>query len=612
MKKRTLAVPATRLGRSPVRKRPAIGKRSSVRRPAPTITPARASREGSRPGSSGVVSESVVGGEPVAIPSVRSVLGSLASVLMQGRSVAAESAKLSADLTKVAVGRDGFKPPRGDHRFDDPTWSQNPFYRRLAGGYLAWSAAMNRLVDDMDKNGADWHTVEGARFATAILVSTVAPTNTLWGNPAAIKRAFETGGKSLWRGFQNWVDDLRHNGGMPSQVKHGVFQVGRDLAITPGAVVQRDDVAELLQYLPASEKVRTRPVLIVPPPIGRYYFLDLRPGRSFVEYAVSRGLNSFMLSWRNPTPEQADWDIETYASRILSATDAVREISGSEDVNVVGFCAGGIIATTVLNHLAAKRDARIHSMTYAVTLLDFSIRAPIGTFSSRALLDLARAKSGKNGVIDAKSMGAVFTWMRPDDLVFNYWVNNYLMGEPPPAFDILAWSVDGTNLPSALHKQFLDIFAFNTLCKRGGLKILGTPVDLSQIKVPVFVTGAVTDHLTPWKGCYQTTQLLKGPSTFVLSNAGHIASLVNPPGNPKASYRSGPRPGPDPEAWLRKSVEHSGSWWQVWAEWVLDRSGQERELQPKLGSPSHPALDPAPGLYVRDAKPNADRTASLA
>jgi polyhydroxyalkanoate synthase len=556
--------------------------------------------------------ETVSGGEPVAIPSLSSVVASLGSALGQGRALAAEAGKLAADLVRVVAGRGDFKPARGDRRFDDKTWSDNPIYRRLSQAYLAWAAAMNRLVDHMDQNDVDWHTVERARFATGILVSALAPTNSFLGNPAAIKRAFETGGVSVWRGFQNWLDDLRHNGGMPSQVQRGVFEVGRDLALTPGAVIQRDEVAELLQYAPSTEKVRTRPVLIVPPPIGRFYFLDLRPGRSFVEYAVSRGLSTFMVSWRNPTPEHAEWDMEKYAERILSAIDAVRQVTGSEDVNVIGFCAGGILTSTVLNHLAAKRDSRVHSMSYAVTLLDFSVRAPIGTFSSTSLLDLASGRSRRKGIIDARSMGTVFTWMRPDDLVFNYWVNNYLMGESPPAFDILAWSVDGTNLPAALHKQFLDIFALNILCQPGALTILGTPLDLSRIKVPMFVTGAVSDHLTPWKGCYQTTQLLKGPSTFVLSNSGHIASLVNPPGNPKASYRSGPRPGRDSARWLQASEEHTGSWWEPWSDWVLERAGSERQAGAELGSQLYPPLDPAPGLYVRDAVPDPIRRASAA
>ncbi len=597
MKQRTRDMGTERRRRSrAVRGRPSVAASPRTRGPA-------APPSGPLPNET--AAEAVVGGEPVAIPSLGAVLGSLATVLAQGRFVAKEGALLAVDAARIAAGRADFKPARGDRRFIDPTWTENPLYRRLGQFYLAWSAAMHRLVDDLEQDGADWHTVERARFATGILVSALAPTNALHSNPAALKRAYETGGRSLWRGFQNWLHDLRHNGGMPSQSQPGVFEVGRDLAITPGAVVDRDEFAEVIQYQPSTETVRERPLLIVPPPIGRFYFLDLRPGRSFVEYAASRGLTTFMLSWRNPTPEHADWDMETYAARILRAIDAVREITGSEDVNVIGFCAGGILTTTVLNHLAARRDKRVHSMAYAVTLLDFGLRAPIGTFSSQAVLELARGRTSRKGIIDARSMGAAFTWMRPDDLVFNYWVNNYLMGEPPPAFDILAWSVDGTNLPAALHKQFLDIFAYNDLCRPGHLEVFGTPIDLSRIKVPVFVTGAATDHLTPWKGCYQTTQLLRGRSTFVLSNAGHIASLVNPPGNPRATYRSGPAPGKDPEAWLRASHEHAGSWWQVWADWVLDRSGAEVAPRRELGSKLHPPHEPAPGLYVRDLVPAA-------
>ena len=312
-----------------------------------------------------------------------------------------------------------------------------------------------------------------------------------------------------------------------------------------------------------------RPLLIVPPPIGRFYFLDLRPGRSFVEYAAGRGLQTFLLSWRNPTAGQSDWDMDTYARRVSAAIDTCREITGSPDVNVIGFCAGGIITTALLNHLAAAHDDRVHSMSYAVTLLDFGLPAPITAFSGQRLLTFACRRSRHKGIITSREMGSAFTWMRPDDLVFNYWVNNYLMGEKPPAFDILAWNADGTNLPGALHGQFLEIFRDNLLTRPGGLTVLGTPVHLERINVPAFVTGAVTDHLTPWKGCYQTTQLLGGPSTFVLSHSGHIASLVNPPGNPKAHYWTGAAPGADPEKWLATAEKQQGSWWETWASWVI-------------------------------------------
>ena len=286
-----------------------------------------------------------------------------------------------------------------------------------------------------------------------------------------------------------------------------------------------------------------------------------------------------------------------------AAIDTCREITGSPDVNVIGFCAGGIITTALLNHLAAAHDDRVHSMSYAVTLLDFGLPAPITAFSGQRLLAFAGRRSRRKGIITSREIGSAFTWMRPDDLVFNYWVNNYLMGEKPPAFDILAWNADGTNLPGALHGQFLEIFRDNLLTRPGGLTVLGTPLHLERINVPAFVTGAVTDHLTPWKGCYQTTQLLGGPSTFVLSYSGHIASLVNPPGNPKAHCWIGAAPGADPEKWLATAEKQQGSWWEAWASWVIPRAGRQWPAPEELGSKQHPVLGPAPGLYVRDMVP---------
>jgi len=242
----------------------------------------------------------------------------------------------------------------------------------------------------------------------------------------------------------------------------------------------------------------------------------------------------------------------------------------------------------------------VHSMSYAVTLLDFGLRAPITAFSGRGLVAFAGRRSRRKGIITSRQMGSAFTWLRPDDLVFNYWVNNYLMGDKPPAFDILAWNADGTNLPGALHGQFLDIFRDNLLTRPGQLSVLGTPLHLQHITVPTFVTGAVADHLTPWKGCYRTTQLLGGPSAFVLSYSGHIASLVNPPGNPKAHYWTGGTPGEDPGQWLAGADRQQGSWWGAWADWATARAGERQPRPESLGSERYPVLCPAPGLYVRD------------
>jgi len=546
--------------------------------------------------------ESVDGGESVGIPSLTGAVGGLAAALSQGTTVAQEVTRLGVELTRIAWGLSDVAPAKGDRRFTDPAWTSNPAFRMIGQSYLASARALDRIVAAMGDGRSD-NRAEQARFTANIVTSAAAPTNFLATNPAALKRAFETGGMSLARGARNLVHDIRHNGAMPSMIEPGAFEVGRDLAVTPGAVVARDAVAEVLQYAPATDTVFARPVLVVPPPISRFYFLDLRPGRSFAEYAVSRGLQTYLLSWRNPTAEQGSWDLDTYAGAVLAAIDTVREITGSPDVNLIGFCAGGIIATTVLNYLAALNDRRVHSMSYAVTLLDFGLRAPITAFSGRRLIAFAGRRSRRKGIITSRQMGSAFTWLRPDDLVFNYWVNNYLMGEPPPTFDILAWNADGTNLPGALHGQFLDIFRDNLLAQPGALRVLGTPLQLQKITVPTFVTGALTDHLTPWKGCYQTTRLLGGRATFVLSYSGHIASLVNPPGNPKAHYWTGGPPGQDPDQWLADAQKQQGSWWEAWADWIAARSGDPRPRPETLGSGLHPELSPAPGLYVRDMAP---------
>jgi polyhydroxyalkanoate synthase len=523
-------------------------------------------------------------------------MSSAAGTLTQGLAIAHEAGHLARELLRIAKGSSSVGAAKGDSRFADPTWHENPMYRRLGQTYLAFAGSADRLVDEVARSGED---ADRARFAVTLLTSAVAPTNFLPGNPAAIKKTFETGGRNLAHGFRNWAGDVRHNGGMPSMADREALQVGRDLALTPGSVVQRDEVAELIQYTATTDTVHERPVLVVPPPIGRFYFLDLRPGRSFIEYSVSRGLQTFLLSWRDPGKEYADWDLDTYAARVLQAIDAVREITGSEDVNTIGFCAGGIINTGVLNHLAATGDSRIHSASFAVTMLDFGQRAPIQAFSNAKLLSFARARSRRAGVISARDMGVAFILMRPNDLIWSYWVNNYLMGQKPPVFDILSWNADGTNLPAALHLQFLDMFETNTLCRPGAIKVLGTPVDLSTIEVPTFATGAITDHLTPWKGCYRTTQLLSGPATFVLSNSGHIQSLVNPPGNPKASYYTGQQPGQDADEWLTTATKHTGSWWEPWADWITPHSGPPRPAPRSVGNPAFQPMTPAPGDYVR-------------
>jgi polyhydroxyalkanoate synthase len=515
----------------------------------------------------------------------------------QPGTLARELMTLGRELAAVAAGRSTVEPARGDRRFADTTWRENPAYRRAMQGYLAWCRSVDRLIDAA---GLDWRSTERARFASTILTEALAPTNALAGNPAALKRSFETGGRSLVRGARNLLHDVRHNRGMPSQVDRKPFVLGENIALSKGAVVYRSEVCEVIQFAPTTAEVGARPVVMIPPQINKYYIMDLAPGRSFIENAVANGVQFFSISWRNPRPEHRAWDLDTYVQGCLDAIGAACEVTGSKDVNLMGLCAGGITTSVTLAHMAAAKDPRVHSVTLPVTMLDMSVPSTAGIFSSERLAASAIRQSQRKGVLSGSEMSRVFAWMRPNDLVWNYWVNNYLMGNPPPTFDILAWNNDTTNLPAALHAQFLRILLGNALTHAGELSVLGTPIDLGAVRVPSYVLAGVTDHITPWRACYRATGLLGGDSTFVLSNSGHIQALVNPPGNPKASYFTGPTPGPDPDAWRAAATEHRDSWWGHWLEWVRARGGPMRPAPERLGSRRHPPMEAAPGTYVLD------------
>jgi polyhydroxyalkanoate synthase len=543
--------------------------------------------------------EVVEGAEPLGTVRAGDLARTVVKTVRTSRGGLSRTARMTREAGRIFIGRSSIEPPRRDWRFADPAWQSNPLYRRVMQLYLAWCREMDDLVASAD---LQWRDAERAQFIMSILTSAAAPTNTLLGNPAALKRTFETGGGNLRRGARQRIDDLRHNGGMPAQVSRGHFTVGHDLAATSGAVVYRDEVCELLQYAPTTATVQLRPVLMIPPQINKYYFMDLAPGRSFVEYAVSRGIPFFTLSWRDVGPEHGHWNFDTYATAVLRALDVVCEITRSDDIHALGLCAGGILTAATASHLATTGDDRLRTASFGVTLLDFETPATIGLFDSGPVVSAARRRSATKRVLDGPSLGTVFSWLRPNDLVWNYWVNNYLMGDDPPTFDILAWNNDATNLPAALHAQFLDIFTNNVLAA-GQAEVLGKHVDLRRITVDTYITGALTDHLTPWKGCYRTTQLVGGHSTFILSNAGHIASLVNPPGNPKAHYFAGPEPGDDPDRWRASADERRGTWWEDWVGWVIDRSDGERKAPARLGSRRHKAIEPAPGSYVRGVEP---------
>ena len=523
-------------------------------------------------------------------------LSALMNAMAHSPGLAARCRALGRDLAGVAAGTSAIAPARGDRRFTDPAWQQNPLYRRIGQAYLAAANAVTAAVDDAP---LDWRRAEQARFAAGALVSAMAPTNTLPGNPAACRRAFDTGGLSLLRGARNLVADAAAGLRTPRQVDRRSFKLGENIGATPGAVVFRNDVLEIIQYAPTTPRIRAVPLLIVWSLINRFYILDLAPGRSFIEYAVGQGIPVFVTSWRNPGRGESDWDLDTYASALLEAIAAVRQISRSPEVGTMGLCAGGQLLAALLAVTAGRDAGAIRYACFGVSQLDMSVPSPAGMALAAPVPALASFAGRPSGVVDGRDLAAFFSWLRPDELIWSYWVNNYLMGQDPPAFDILAWNADTTRMPGGLQRQLLTIAERNLLASPGGMTLLGKPVNLGASAVDSYVIGAETDHLVPWRGAYATTALLGGESTFVLSGGGHIQHLVNPPGNPKARYRTGPRPGAGPDEWLAAAEMAEGSWWGHWAAWVHARSGAFRRAPARLGSSEFPPLEPAPGSYVR-------------
>ncbi len=499
-------------------------------------------------------------------------------------------------LVDVARGRSDLAPVPSDKRFTDRAWVDNPVYRRVLQAYLVERDALFRLIDDV---GLDDKSRERAHFAVSLVTEAVAPTNTLVGNPGALAKAWQTRGQSLVAGLRHLRHDLRHNGGMPSMVDTRPFTVGGNLAVTPGQVVHRGDLFELIQYTPAAARTYTRPLVVIPPQINKYYISDLAPGRSFVEHTVAAGTPYFAVSWRNPTPAQRDWDLAAYVAACKEAIEIACDISATDDANVAGMCAGGITLACLLGHLAATDEALVNSATFMVAGLDTAAESTVGLLTSKASIEAARAHSQRRGVLDGRNLGRMFAWLRPNDLVWNYWVNNYLLGQNPPAFDILFWNADTTNLPAGLHSDFLDLLGSAGLAEPGAVEVLGTPIDLGKVRCDAFVVAGATDHIIPWTGAYRTTQMLGGDSEFVLGSSGHIQAIVNPPGNPRSRFltRPGPPP-PNPHEWRAGATTNDGSWWDHWLRWLGERSGSERRAPTRLGNRRHPPIEPAPGRYV--------------
>ena len=452
------------------------------------------------------------------------------------------------------------------------------------------------MVDDADLS---WRDEQRLRFVTHMLVDAVAPSNNPFLNPAAVKAAIDSGGRNYATGLRQLVQDMRSAPRVPTMVDTTDFTVGGNLAVSDGAVVLRTPVFELIQYTPRTEQVRQVPLLVVPPMINKYYIADLAPGRSMIEHYLDSGQQTFTISWRNPTSEHRGWDLDTYVRSVLEALDAVEDITGTTSTHALGLCAGGITTACAVAHLVATgQQHRIAGLTLGVTLLDQARAGTVGAMVDESTAQLAVAQSQRKGYLDGRALAGVFAWLRPNDLIWNYWVNNYLLGKKPPAFDVLVWNADTTRMPAGLHRDFIRMSLDNALVHPGKLEVLGTPVDLSKVDVDSYVVAGQTDHICPWERCYRSVQLLGGHSRFVLSTAGHIAALVNPPSNEKSSFRVHDGCPEQPEEWIDEATKHPGSWWDDHVAWLSKRSGEQKKASKQLGSDRFSPAGRAPGTYV--------------
>jgi polyhydroxyalkanoate synthase subunit PhaC len=506
----------------------------------------------------------------------------------------------SDDVLKILTLKSDIAPDPKDKRFHDLAWHANPFYKMGMQYYLAGQKSVKGWVEKLEVD-----ELERARasFVSGMIVDSLAPTNALAGNPAAIKRAMDTGGVSLMKGLKNAYTDMVHNKGMVSQVDNRPFKIGENIALSEGAVILKTDMMELIHYAPITEEVHEIPLLIIPPQINKAYINDLTPEKSIIRYEASNGLQPFLISWRNPSKEHAAWGLDDYVDAIIEAIDAICDVTSAKKVNVAGACSGGITMATLLSKLAAHKDKRVNSATMMVCVLyPQKTDSEVGSLVSDNGIALARKRSAEKGILEGDSLARMFAWLRPNDLVWNYVINNYLLGQDPPAFDILFWNNDTTNLTAALHSDYLRVYEEQPFAHPGKSEMAEHKVDLTKVDCDLFILAGVTDHITPWKACYRSTQLFGSKNVeFILSHSGHIQAILNPPGNPKAKfYRADGKPPEAPEKWLKGAEEMPGSWWPYWMEWLKYRSGKMKPAPKTLGNAAFPPGERAPGQYVFD------------
>ena len=499
-------------------------------------------------------------------------------------------------LGEAAMGRSVAAVDPKDKRFADPAWQTSPLHKRLLQIHTATATELSRYIDATSLKERD---KARAHLVASIYLDTIAPSNTLL-NPTVLKRAVDTGGVSLLKGVKNLLHDLRHNKGLPSSADKSAFEIGRNLCLSPGSVVFRNDVLELIQYKPMVGDVYARPLVMCPPQVNKFYAMDLSPEKSLIKYVMEHGLQLFVVSWRNPTKTQRDWNLSTYVQALDEAVDVARQISGSPDVNLWGACSGGMTSAAYLGWLAATGQKKVASIVSPVCVLDPSkaMDTTMGLLTSERGLKAVKAAVKRKGVVDGSELARVFAWLRPNDLIWNYWVNNYLLGNNPPAFDILFWNADTTRLPAGFHADLIGILQDSPYANAGKMQVLGQAIDMSRVDVDAYIVAGITDHITPWKSCYETARIYGPKSEFVLANAGHLQSILNPPGIAKSFFLAAKVGDPDPDTWASTAARNEGSWWPHWMAWMHQRSGALIPAPKKLGSRKHPPGVAAPGEYV--------------
>lgn len=491
---------------------------------------------------------------------------------------------------------EGGVPGVHDKRFADPSWQNNGLFTWNAAVYLLNAEFMHKLAEAVE---GDDKSRDRVRFAVQQWVDMMSPANYLVTNPEAQKLLVETQGKSLVSGIENMLADMRR--GRISQTDETAFEVGRNVATSKGAVVFQNELIQLIQYAPLTDKVATRPILLVPPSINKFYIMDLQPENSLVRFLAEQGHTVFMVSWRNVEADlgQLTWD-DYLELGALEAIRVVREISGQQRINALGFCVGGTILATAVAALAARGETPLETLTLMTTLLDFAEPGVLGVFVDERQVRLRESTIGKGGIMPGKDLATTFSFLRPNDLVWNYVVSNYLKGQQPPAFDLLYWNGDSTNLPGPMYCWYLrHMYLQNELRQPDRLVSLGEKIDLRRIKVPAYVLAAREDHIVPWRAAYQSTQLLGGKVRFALGASGHIAGSINPASKNKRSYWLSDSLPPAADQWLADAVEHPGSWWNDWAKWLRPHMGPMVAAPKSPGNRQHRAIEPAPGSYVK-------------